>query len=80
VLALRARADEIRRAELAEALAKLRHLSNADRAMVEALSRAIVNKLLHEPTVRLKESARQGGEATEAVRRLFGLDEESPGK
>ncbi len=74
VLALRARADEIRRAELAEALAKLRHLSDADRVTVEALSRAIVNKLLHEPTVRLKKSARQGGEATAAVRTLFGLD------
>jgi glutamyl-tRNA reductase len=57
VVALRARAEQVRQEELAEALGKLRHLDAADRATVAALTRAIVNKLLHQPTVRLKARA-----------------------
>lgn len=73
VVALRERAEEIRREELAEALAALRHLGDAERQTIEALSRAIVNKLLHTPTVRLK--AAPGDEGTlAAARALFGLD------
>ena len=53
-------------------------LSEADRARVEALTKGIVNKLLHEPTVRVRAAAEDGdGEALrhlESLRHLFGLE------
>jgi glutamyl-tRNA reductase len=57
IAALRARAEEIRRAELDRAAERWEGLSEADRARLEALTRRIVNKLLHEPTVGLREDA-----------------------
>jgi glutamyl-tRNA reductase len=76
---LRARADAIRAEELERALARL-DLDPAQREGVEALSRAIVNKLLHAPVSRLRaEVDREEGLARlEAARTLFGLDEGDP--
>jgi glutamyl-tRNA reductase len=73
---LRARAEEIRRAELARAQGRLGRLSDADRNAVESLTSQIVNKLLHLPTVRMKEAAAgaDGAVYADAVRRLFDLD------
>jgi glutamyl-tRNA reductase len=76
---LRAHAEDIRRAELARAEGRLERLSDADRSVVESLTSQIVNKLLHLPTVRMKEAA-AGADGTlyaDTVRRLFGLDGES---
>ena len=76
---LRAHAEDIRRAELARAEGRLGRLSDADRSVVESLTSQIVNKLLHLPTVRMKEAA-AGTDGTlyaDTVRRLFGLDGES---
>ena len=72
---LRTRADEIRQRALDTALKHLSHLSAADRARVEAFSEALLNKLLHEPTVRLKQEAgsERAGHYASAVRDLFGL-------
>jgi glutamyl-tRNA reductase len=74
IVSLRARAEEIRAAELA----KLDRLSEADRSLVEAVTVQIVNKLLHLPTVRLKEAAAaaDGVVYADVVRHLFGLGEE----
>jgi glutamyl-tRNA reductase len=72
---LRAKAEAIRRAEVERTLRHLDHLDDADRERIEALASALVNKLLHDPTVRLKAEA-NNGHATEyaaAVRYLFGL-------
>jgi glutamyl-tRNA reductase len=54
IRALRARAEEVRRRELARASSRLAGLSDAERAAVEAVTRRLVNKLLHEPVVRGK--------------------------
>jgi glutamyl-tRNA reductase len=73
---LRARAEEIRRAELARAEGRLGRMSDADRSAVESLTSQIVNKLLHLPTVRMKEAAAgaDGAVYADAVRRLFDLE------
>jgi glutamyl-tRNA reductase len=75
---LRARAEEIRRAELTRAQGRLGRLSDADRNAVESLTSQIVNKLLHLPTVRMKEAAAgaDGAVYADTVRRLFDLDED----
>jgi glutamyl-tRNA reductase len=78
IASLRARAEEIRSAELARARGRLGRLSESDRLAVESITAQIVNKLLHLPTVRMKEAA-AGADGTvyaDAVRHLFGLDDE----
>jgi glutamyl-tRNA reductase len=57
IASLRERAETIRRSELAKASARLAGLSERERNAVESLTSQIVNKLLHEPIVRLKEAA-----------------------
>ena len=75
---LRARADEIREAELRRAESRLGQLSDSQRQAVETLASRIVDKLLHLPTVRMKQAAAaaDGVVYAEAVRHLFGLGEE----
>ena len=76
IVALRKRADEIRRYELEEALSIVKSpLTLEQRSVVEAMSQAIVNKLLHEPIVQLKDAEKRGeaGELADALSRLFAL-------
>ena len=75
VAALRARADSVRQSELDRFGAKLADLTPAQRDAVEALTAGIVNKLLHEPSVRLREDAGspRGERYASAVRELFDL-------
>jgi glutamyl-tRNA reductase len=77
IASLRAHAEEIRTAELARARGRL-GLSESQQAAVESVTAQIVNKLLHLPTVRLKEAAAgaDGGTYADAVRHLFGLSDE----
>jgi glutamyl-tRNA reductase len=72
---LRAGAESVRIAELGRFSAKLADLTPAEREAVEALTKGIVNKLLHEPTVRLKEAAgrARGDRLAESLRDLFDL-------
>jgi glutamyl-tRNA reductase len=82
IASLRALAERIRRDELARAEARLGDLSPTERRAIEALTTRIVEKLLHLPTVRLKEAAAaENGTAdgvlyADAVRHLFGLRED----
>jgi glutamyl-tRNA reductase len=75
ITALRGRADDIRRAELVRLARRLGDLDDRQRAAVEALTRRIVNTLLHDPTVRLKAlaDAERADLHAEALRELFDL-------
>jgi glutamyl-tRNA reductase len=57
IASIRERAEQIRRGELAKASGRLAGLSGPERDAVDSLTSQIVNKLLHEPIVRLKEAA-----------------------
>jgi glutamyl-tRNA reductase len=72
VAALRARAERLRAAEVERTLAKMR-LSDADRKRVEAMTSALVKKLLHEP-VRTLKTPGEGDRYVAAARALFDLD------
>jgi glutamyl-tRNA reductase len=76
IRALRARAEEVRLQELARASARLAGLDAQQRAAVEAVTRGLVNKLLHDPMVRGKTlAARPDGDLyVAALRELYGLD------
>ncbi len=78
ITSLRRRAEAIREQELARSASWLSSLSPRERTAVESLTTQIVNKLLHAPTVRLKEAAAapEGARYAETVRRLFDLGEE----
>jgi glutamyl-tRNA reductase len=75
IVSLRERLESIRQAEVAKALARLPGASDDTRQVVEALSSAIVNKILHTPITKLRESSRSGhGRSwTALVHELFGL-------
>ncbi|MGH7476346.1 MAG: glutamyl-tRNA reductase [Longimicrobiales bacterium] len=72
---LREDADALRRAEVERTLRRMPGLSAAERQEIDALTRRLMRKLLHDPTVRLRESAAagRGAEMVETVRELFGL-------
>jgi glutamyl-tRNA reductase len=75
IASLRARAEEIRAAELEKVAGRL---NEDERRTLESITAQIVNKLLHLPTVRMKEAAAaaDGVVYADAVRHLFGLEDE----
>ncbi|WP_066635966.1 glutamyl-tRNA reductase [Desulfolucanica intricata] len=78
IVALRNRADEIRKQELQKALNRLGELSEHDKKIINTLANAIVNQLLHDPITQLKSYAAtpQGHLYTEILQNLFNLDVE----
>lgn len=82
IASLRERTEEIRRIELEKALRKLNGLDEHDRETIKALSSGIVNKILHEPIIRMKECAseKDGYLYIESLRHLFNLNEIKKGE
>lgn len=76
VVALRSMATSVVDAEMARLDHKLPRLAEADRAEVLHTMRRVVDKLLHEPTVRVKELANETGAVSyaAALAELFALD------
>ncbi len=79
IVGLRGKADEIVSRVLSENDGRWKDLSEEDRKRVETLARTVVGRLLHEPTLRLKEIAGtdESYEILATVRDLFGLDTET---
>jgi glutamyl-tRNA reductase len=75
IIAVRSRAEEIRRGALESVDDEFSTLSEADRQRIDAFSRSFVQKLLHSPTIKLKEQAANGGASdyARAMRQLFGI-------
>jgi len=75
VVELRQRGEEIRRHEIERARARLGDLTPEQENAIDGLTTAIVNKLLHPPTVHLKEAASNGHAAEHVgfIRKLLGL-------
>lgn len=75
IVDMRRKADQIRAAELERTLRHLGEVDPQTLAHIQHFSRSLVNKLLHEPTLRLKEKAseEQADDYAATVRDLFGL-------
>jgi glutamyl-tRNA reductase len=74
VSALMKMAEDIRRQQLKTTLKKLPPLSEEERESLEAMTKAIVNKILHNPVRCLKYSGQRGKDFISIVEELFDLD------
>lgn len=75
IVSLKEKLEAIRQSEVARTLARFPDAPPETRAAIEALSQSIVNKIIHVPIVKLRESSRSGHgrRVTELVSDLFGL-------
>jgi glutamyl-tRNA reductase len=75
IVSLRERLEAIRAGEVKRTLARLPDAAPETREAIEALSTAIVNKILHAPITKLRESSRAGSPRSwlDLVHELFGL-------
>jgi glutamyl-tRNA reductase len=80
VAALRQRANDIVEGVLAENRHRWETASEADRERAAAIARAVANRLLHEPTVRMRRAPDEGRTHArmQVLRELFGLEEPAP--
>ena len=79
IVALRDRAEDVRRAELDRFRAKLDGLDAVQLEAVEGLTRGIIGKLLHDPSIVLKDAAGspRGERLVASLRELFALDDDT---
>ncbi|HMH47433.1 MAG TPA: glutamyl-tRNA reductase [Solirubrobacteraceae bacterium] len=79
VTALREHGNELVEQVLAENSGRWESASPRDLARIEAVARAVMSRLLHEPTIRLRSFSDERGHASlELVRELFGLRDDAP--
>jgi len=76
IVALRQKIDTIAKFEVNRTLKSLNHLSENDSKVINKMANAIVNKILHDPTLFLKNNGYQGDKSVslDITRRLFNLD------
>ncbi len=81
IIALRQSCDSVRKAEMAKALASFPNLTEKEQKVLDAMTSAIVNKILHHPVTHLKKEANkiEGDLYIDTIRKLFDLtvDEEA---
>jgi glutamyl-tRNA reductase len=76
IVSLQEHLETVRQAEIDRVRGRLGSLTPEQEMAVEALTRGIVNKIMHTPITTLKSAARESTEATtviDLVRKLFGL-------
>jgi glutamyl-tRNA reductase len=76
IVALRERAEEVRQAELERFRNRLDGLDTEQLATIDAVTRGIIGKLLHEPSITLKDAAGspRGDRLVASLRELFALE------
>jgi len=72
------KAEDIRQAQLSLMLKKRPELSDEELAHLEAMTKAIVTKILHEPIQCLKNDPDKRDEYIQAINELFRLDGKKP--
>jgi glutamyl-tRNA reductase len=80
IVSLRKRLEEIRRGEVEKTFGNLKDIGDRERKAIEAMTSAIVNKILHQPTTVLKQAQQEasGDLYVDAVRVLFALEPPRP--
>ena len=75
IVALRNRAEEIKQAELEKLMNRLEGVDEKQRKAIEYTVSAVVNKLIHPPTVALKEDSEDRDVLIAMIKRLYGIGE-----
>jgi len=77
IVALRNKIDGIAKAEIKKTLQFLKHMSDDDRQAITRMTNAMINKILHDPTLLLKSNGRHQDKSVylDITRKLFKLDE-----
>jgi glutamyl-tRNA reductase len=75
IVALRNRAEELKRAELERLLNRLNGIDEKQRKAIEYTISSVVNKLIHPPTVALKEDTEDRDVMIAMIKKLYGLEE-----
>jgi glutamyl-tRNA reductase len=76
IIALREKAEEIKKEEIDRLLNKIPEISEKEKKAIEYMAAAIINKLIHPPTAALKESSEDKDILTATIRRLYGINDE----
>jgi glutamyl-tRNA reductase len=76
IIALREKAEEIRREELDKLFSKVHDISEKEKEAIEYMATAIMNKLIHPPTAALKGDTENKEMLVAAIRRLYGINGE----
>ena len=77
IVSLRAKIEHIAEFEIQKTLQSLKHLSQDDHIALQRMTQAMVNKILHDPTVYLKRNGCYGDKSIhiDVTRKLFNLDD-----
>lgn len=75
IVALREKADAIKKDEIERLLNKLPNLGDKERKDIEYMATAIINKLIHPPTAALKDDTEDKDILIATIKRLYGLNE-----
>ena len=77
IVEIRKKAENIRKQEIEKTLKKISHLSENDKELLRQMSSSMVNKILHKPTIKLKQKTQSedGHVYLKAIRHLFHLDD-----
>ncbi len=76
IVALRKMAENIKKEEITKLFHKLDNISDSDKKEIEHMANAIMNKLIHPPTVALKENNDERDVLIAVIKRLFGINGE----
>jgi len=80
VIALREKADAIKREEVEKLLKRCPEIGEKEKKAIEGMAGSIINKLIHAPTVALREDAEDKDITIATIKRLYGLDGEDDKK
>jgi glutamyl-tRNA reductase len=82
IKALRNKMSAIARTEIEKTLGSLHHLSETDAEALHRMTEALINKMMHDPTIFLKTNGCQRDKAyyVDITRKLFNLDAADPGE
>ena len=77
IVEIRKKAENIRMQEIEKTLKKISYLSEDDKKLLRQMSSSIVSKILHKPTIKLKQKTQSedGHVYLKAIRHLFHLDD-----
>ncbi len=82
ILSLQEYLEDIRQAEIDRYRSRLGQVSSEQEAAIDAMTRAMINKIMHTPIVALKTAAKDPESTTviDVIRKLFNLQEKAKGK